>query len=166
MTYGCMTIGISLRAALINAVCRKSFGMAAITKVGRGCARPCMLAADGCRHLSTATAACLCPSPIAWPLARSQYAAVTNTPVLLAQEMASDAVAFVASDVTKIFDGIQDIHYLWTAPFEALAILTILVVLVKEWALPGWGVVGIIMPMQYLVSSHAVTAACQGSWVQ
>ena len=51
--------------------------------------------------------------------------------------MASDAVAFVASDVTKIFDGIQDIHYLWTAPFEALAILTILVVLVKEWALPG-----------------------------
>ena len=33
MTYGCVTIGISLRAALINAVCRKSFGMAAITKV-------------------------------------------------------------------------------------------------------------------------------------
>ncbi|KAJ9510651.1 hypothetical protein QJQ45_027539, partial [Haematococcus lacustris] len=109
MTYGCMTVGVSVRAALTNAICRKSFAMASITK-----------------------------------------------------EMASDAVSFVASDITKIFDGIQarrgarrghggvDIHYLWTAPIEALAILTILVVLVKQWALPGWGVVFIVMPCQYL----------------
>ncbi|GFH32540.1 uncharacterized protein HaLaN_31777, partial [Haematococcus lacustris] len=86
MTYGCMTVGVSVRAALTNAICRKSFAMASISKA-----------------------------------------------------MASDAVSFVASDITKIFDGIQDIHYLWTAPIEAMAILTILVVLVKQWALPGWG---------------------------
>ncbi|GFH33156.1 uncharacterized protein HaLaN_32481, partial [Haematococcus lacustris] len=54
MTYGCMTVGVSVRAALTNAICRKSFAMASITK-----------------------------------------------------EMASDAVSFVASDITKIFDGIQ-----------------------------------------------------------
>ncbi|KAJ9527211.1 hypothetical protein QJQ45_025467 [Haematococcus lacustris] len=97
MTYGCMTVGVSVRAALTNAICRKSFAMASISKA-----------------------------------------------------MASDAVSFVASDITKIFDGIQDIHYLWTAPIEAMAILTILVVLVKQWALPGWGVVFIVMPCQYL----------------
>ncbi|GFH08791.1 uncharacterized protein HaLaN_03815 [Haematococcus lacustris] len=68
----------------------------------------------------------------------------------ISKAMASDAVSFVASDITKIFDGIQDIHYLWTAPIEAMAILTILVVLVKQWALPGWGVVFIVMPCQYL----------------
>ncbi len=30
-----------------------------------------------------------------------------------------------------------------------MAILTILVVLVQEWALPGWGVVFVVMPLQY-----------------
>lgn len=32
MAYGCMTVGISIRAALTNAICRKSFAMASITK--------------------------------------------------------------------------------------------------------------------------------------
>uniref|UniRef100_A0A7S0R9V8 Uncharacterized protein n=1 Tax=Chlamydomonas leiostraca TaxID=1034604 RepID=A0A7S0R9V8_9CHLO len=105
MTYGCVTVGISMRAALINCICRKSFGMASITK-----------------------------------------------------EMASDAVSFVASDINKIFDGIQDIHYLWTAPIEAAAILTILVILVKEWALPGWGVVFVVMPLQYVFGYFIIKA--------
>eukprot|EP00195_Chlamydomonas_chlamydogama_P017010 CAMPEP_0202892328 /NCGR_PEP_ID=MMETSP1392-20130828/2051_1 /ASSEMBLY_ACC=CAM_ASM_000868 /TAXON_ID=225041 /ORGANISM="Chlamydomonas chlamydogama, Strain SAG 11-48b" /LENGTH=230 /DNA_ID=CAMNT_0049576225 /DNA_START=77 /DNA_END=766 /DNA_ORIENTATION=+ len=78
MTFGCMKIGLSMRAALTNAICRKSFAMASITK-----------------------------------------------------EAASDAVSFVASDLSKVYDGIQDIHYLWTAPIEAGAILIILVILVK-----------------------------------
>jgi hypothetical protein len=32
---------------------------------------------------------------------------------------------------------VADIHYLWTAPIEAIAILTILTVLVGKWAAPG-----------------------------
>ena len=49
-------------------------------------------------------------------------------------------------------------HYLWTAPIEAGAILTILVVLVKEWALPGWGVVFFVMPMQYFFGWRIIVA--------
>jgi hypothetical protein len=97
MGYGCMTVGIRIRAALCNAVCKKCFNMATIN-----------------------------------------------------QDMASDAVSFVASDISKIFDGCLEIHYLWTAPIEAGAILTILAVLVRVYALPGWGVICIVMPMQYV----------------
>jgi ATP-binding cassette, subfamily C (CFTR/MRP), member 1 len=32
MTFGCVTSGISMRAALVHAICKKSFGMASITK--------------------------------------------------------------------------------------------------------------------------------------
>jgi hypothetical protein len=97
MGYGCMTVGIRVRAALCNAVCKKCFNMATID-----------------------------------------------------QDMASDAVSFMASDISKIFDGCQEIHYLWTAPIEAGAILTILAILVKVYALPGWGVIAIVLPMQYV----------------
>uniref|UniRef100_A0A383VW30 Uncharacterized protein n=1 Tax=Tetradesmus obliquus TaxID=3088 RepID=A0A383VW30_TETOB len=97
MGYGCMTVGIRVRAALCNAVCKKCFNMATID-----------------------------------------------------QDMASDAVSFMASDISKIFDGCLEIHYLWTAPIEAGAILTILAILVKVYALPGWGVIFIVLPCQYL----------------
>ena len=97
MGYGCMTVGIRIRAALCSAVCKKCFNMATISK-----------------------------------------------------DMAADAVSFMASDISKIFDGCLEIHYLWTAPIEAGAILTILAVLVRIYALPGWGVIFIVLPCQYL----------------
>ena len=84
MGFGCVSVGVRIRAALINAVCKKSFAMANINK-----------------------------------------------------NMASDAVSFVASDISKIFDGCQEIHYLWTCPIEAGAILLILAILIKVYALPG-----------------------------
>ena len=31
----------------------------------------------------------------------------------LNKETAAEAVSFVANDINKIFDGIQEIHYLW-----------------------------------------------------
>jgi len=49
----------------------------------------------------------------------------------------------------QIYDGAQEIHYLWTAPIEAGAILIILAVLVQVYALPGWAVIGIVLPAQY-----------------
>lgn len=96
MGYGCMRVGIRVRAALSNAICRRSFSMASIDK-----------------------------------------------------DSASDAVSFVASDINKIYDGCQEIHYLWTAPIEAGAILIILAILVGVYALPGWGVIMIVLPAQY-----------------
>jgi ATP-binding cassette, subfamily C (CFTR/MRP), member 1 len=54
MSFGCMSVGVAVRSALVNAICRKSFAMASITK-----------------------------------------------------EDSSDCVSFVASDIQKVFDGIQ-----------------------------------------------------------
>jgi ATP-binding cassette, subfamily C (CFTR/MRP), member 1 len=49
-----------------------------------------------------------------------------------------------------VYDGIQQLHYLWTAPIEALTILSLLASLTKQYALPGFGIVAIIVPLQYL----------------
>ncbi|KAG1658983.1 hypothetical protein FOA52_008685 [Chlamydomonas sp. UWO 241] len=97
MSVGCTRVGISMRAAITNAVCRKAFTMPSITK-----------------------------------------------------EQSADCVNFIASDIVKIFDGVADIHYLWTAPIEAIAILTILTVLVGKWAIPGWALVAVVMGSQYV----------------
>lgn len=55
----------------------------------------------------------------------------------ITKEQSADCVNFIASDIVKIFDGVADIHYLWTAPIEAIGIMTILTVLVGEWAAAG-----------------------------
>ena len=44
---------------------------------------------------------------------------------------------------------IQEFHYIWTAPFEAITILVLLASLVKVWALPGFLVVFITLGSQY-----------------
>ena len=43
----------------------------------------------------------------------------------------------------------QEFHYIWTAPFEAITILCLLASLVKVWALPGFLVVFITLGSQY-----------------
>lgn len=55
----------------------------------------------------------------------------------ITKELTADAVSFVATEVPKVFDGIQDIHYIWTSPFEAAAILLLLWTKVGIWVLPG-----------------------------
>ena len=55
----------------------------------------------------------------------------------MTKETNAQAVAFVANDINKIFEGIQEIHYLWTAPFEAAAIIILLSTLVGIYCLPG-----------------------------
>jgi len=96
MGFICMTTGIKVRSALINAICRKAFIMAQVKK-----------------------------------------------------ETVADIVAFVATDAQKVYDGMQELHYLWTAPFEALAILALLASLTFEFATPGVGVLCIVLPLQY-----------------
>jgi hypothetical protein len=51
--------------------------------------------------------------------------------------------------VLQVYDACQEIHYLWTAPIEAAAILTILAILVGKFALPGWGVIAAVLFLQY-----------------
>nr|AXF41555.1 HLA3 protein [Chlorella sp. ArM0029B] len=96
MAFGCLSVGIRARAALVTMISRKCYGMA---------------------HLTTDTAA--------------------------------EAVSFVANDINKIFEGIQEVHYLWGAPIEAAAILALLATLVGIYALPGVGIVCAVVPLQY-----------------
>jgi len=49
----------------------------------------------------------------------------------------------------QVYDGIQQIHYLWTAPIEALVILALLTSLTKMYALPGYVIVFIVVGLQY-----------------
>lgn len=67
----------------------------------------------------------------------------------LTKETAAEAVGFVASDINKVFEGIQEIHYLWGAPIEAAAILALLGSLVGVYCIGGVIVVCLVVPLQY-----------------
>jgi ATP-binding cassette, subfamily C (CFTR/MRP), member 1 len=53
------------------------------------------------------------------------------------------------SFLLRIFEGIQEIHYLWGAPIEAAAILILLGTLVGLYCLPAVGVICMVVPAQY-----------------
>jgi ATP-binding cassette, subfamily C (CFTR/MRP), member 1 len=65
------------------------------------------------------------------------------------KETITDVVTFVASDINKVYEGMQEFHYLWTAPLEAFTILALLASLTKQFAAPGVGVMMIVLPLQY-----------------
>jgi hypothetical protein len=67
----------------------------------------------------------------------------------LTKETAAEAVSFVATDINKIFEGMQEIHYLWGAPVEAAAILALLASLVGVFSLPGVAALCLMVPAQY-----------------
>ena len=52
----------------------------------------------------------------------------------------------------------QELHYLWTAPFEAQVILGLLSSLTLQYATPGVGILLIVLPAQYffgyLIAKH------------
>lgn len=51
----------------------------------------------------------------------------------ITKENQADAVSFVASDIHKIFDGVQDLHDVWTSPFMAAAIIVLISTQVGIW---------------------------------
>jgi ABC-type multidrug transport system fused ATPase/permease subunit len=67
----------------------------------------------------------------------------------LTKDTAAEAVGFVASDINKIFEGIQEVHYLWGAPVEAAAILALLGSLVGVYCIGGVIIVCLVVPLQY-----------------
>ncbi|KAL4427322.1 hypothetical protein ABPG77_003231 [Micractinium sp. CCAP 211/92] len=67
----------------------------------------------------------------------------------LTKETAAEAVSFVANDINKVFEGIQEVHYLWGAPVEAAGILALLATLVGVYSLPGVAIVCLVVPAQY-----------------
>lgn len=67
----------------------------------------------------------------------------------LTKDTAAEAVGFVASDINKVFEGIQEVHYLWGAPVEAGAILALLGTLVGVYCIGGVIIVCMVVPLQY-----------------
>ena len=62
-----------------------------------------------------------------------------------------DLVVHIASDhvpLSRIFEGIQEVHYLWGAPIEAAIILILLSTLVGIYCLPAVGVILLVIPAQ------------------
>jgi hypothetical protein len=149
MTVGCTKVGISMRAAITNAVCRKAFAMVSSPTASCPHAPPApyplaMRPRPPAGQLFANEPACYTrpPAPPAFQQFSNQPACLPHRrlPHLqpsITKEQSADCVNFIASDIVKIFDGVADIHYLWTAPIEAGAILTILTVLVGVWAAPG-----------------------------
>lgn len=79
--------------------------------------------------------------------------AVTRKAIFLSSvdvDTSSDIVNFVANDIGKVYDGMQELHYIWAAPLEAATILALLASMVKVWALPGVGTVTLILLSQYV----------------
>ena len=40
-------------------------------------------------------------------------------------EMRAEIVQFVSTDINRVYLGIQQIHFLWTAPIEAITIISL-----------------------------------------
>lgn len=85
---------------------------------------------------------------------------------LAAGGAAHDIVSLVTKDCAKLGEACTTLQYLWSGALEAAAIMGILVALVGRAALPGVGVVLVLVPAQFAVGvatararKRAVTAA-------
>ncbi len=55
----------------------------------------------------------------------------------------------LTGECRQIFEGIQEIHYLWGAPVEATAIIILLATLVGKYCVPAVIIICAIVPAQY-----------------
>lgn len=62
---------------------------------------------------------------------------------------AGEVINLVSSDVTRIVEALTNFHFLWSALFEALAILIIVIVEIRESAVPAIVLVILLLPVQY-----------------
>jgi len=64
---------------------------------------------------------------------------------------AIDTTPLIANDCAKLGEACTMLQYLWSGAVEALAIMAILLALVGRAALPGLGVVLLLVPLQFAV---------------
>ena len=67
-------------------------------------------------------------------------AAVSKKAFMMASansELRAEIVQFVSTDINRVYQGIQQIHYLWTAPIEAITIISLVAYQVKQYVAPG-----------------------------
>lgn len=112
MAFGCLRVGIRARAALTTMIARKCYGMAHLTKETvsglRRDHKPGLMMFR--MHTSMSGVAFL----LAQRVPTRPQAAEPLRPAPASRHLqAAEAVGFVANDINKVFEGIQEIHYLW-----------------------------------------------------
>jgi len=63
-------------------------------------------------------------------------------------EMRAEIVQFVSTDINRVYLGIQQIHFLWTAPIEAIAIISLVASQVEGYVIPGAIILTSVVPLQ------------------
>ena len=110
MAFGCLRVGIRARAALTTMIARKCYGMAHLTKEtvsGLGGRPPAGTDGAACLRQALGLPPCLLS------LRPPQAVEPPRPAPALRHLQAAEAVGFVANDINKVFEGIQEIHYLW-----------------------------------------------------
>ena len=116
MAFGCLRVGIRARAALTTMIARKCYGMAHLTKetVSSECKGCCAAADAAAGGLLLGGPAGRPQSPCSAPKPAGRHHPQPTSFAAAAQCLqAAEAVGFVANDINKIFEGIQEVHYLW-----------------------------------------------------
>jgi len=68
------------------------------------------------------------------------------------EQRVSEVIALVAGDCSRVMEGAQSIHYLWSGPIESLAIVGLLIGLTGLSGLVSLGLVALLIPVQLLVA--------------
>jgi ABC-type multidrug transport system fused ATPase/permease subunit len=69
-----------------------------------------------------------------------------------------DLVGLATKDCAKLREACTNLQFLWSGALEAVAIMVILLVLVGRAALPGLGVVLLLVPLQFAVGMATASA--------
>lgn len=64
----------------------------------------------------------------------------------------SEVMALMSSDCTRVMEGAQSVHYLWSGPLESLVIVALLIYLTGLAGLVSLGLVALLLPFQLLVA--------------
>lgn len=65
-------------------------------------------------------------------------------------EDSGNVVSLVSTDCLRLYEGVQHLHNVWTAPLETAAIIALLLSLTQGvYGLPALGIVIFVLPMQY-----------------
>lgn len=65
----------------------------------------------------------------------------------------ADALALVSTDCAKLQDAVQSVNFLWSGVLEALAIFGVLIGFVGRSALPGLGLLLVLLGFQYFLGT-------------
>jgi ABC-type multidrug transport system fused ATPase/permease subunit len=137
----CVRLGIRVRAALMASVYRKAFRVADVSGEGDGGGGgdEGEGEGEGARGASGGNNDNINPGDDD-----------NNSNPLPPAAAGGSVVSLVSTDCAKVYEGIQHVHNVWTAPVEAATIIALLLWRTGgAYGLPALGVVLVVLPLQY-----------------